>query len=122
MTYAGLGVAVVAACAVPAALAVATEPRRGRPRGRLAAVIALTAAVLCLLTIVFDSAMIAADLFRYAEDELLGPRVGRAPVEDLAWPLAAALALPSALALTDRRPGDIDGTARRAATTTEAAR
>ncbi|GEA80511.1 lycopene cyclase domain-containing protein [Cellulomonas uda] len=104
MTYAGLGVGVVVACAAVAAWAVATEPRRGRRPARLLAVLGLTAAALCLLTVVFDSLMIAADLFRYDEAALLGPRVGRAPVEDLAWPLAAALALPSLLALTtDRR-------------------
>ncbi|UJP39133.1 lycopene cyclase domain-containing protein [Cellulomonas palmilytica] len=102
MTYAGLGLGVVAACAALAAWAVVTEPRRGRRPGRLLAVLGLTAAALCLLTAVFDSLMIASDLFRYDEAALVGPRVGRAPVEDLAWPLAAALALPSLLALTDR--------------------
>ena len=39
--------------------------------------------------------MIAADLFRFAEGDLLGIRIGLAPLEDLAWPLAAGLLLPS---------------------------
>lgn len=104
MTYAGLGLGVVAACTALAAWVVMTEPRRGRSPARLLAVLGLTAAVLCVLTVVFDSLMVAADLFRYDEGALLGPRLGRAPLEDLAWPLAAALALPSLLALwgTDR--------------------
>ncbi|WP_341854477.1 hypothetical protein [Brachybacterium sp. GPGPB12] len=43
----------------------------------------------------FDSLMIAADLFRYAEEDLLGVRLLLTPLEDLAWPLAAGLLLPS---------------------------
>jgi lycopene cyclase domain-containing protein len=55
----------------------------------------LTVAVLLLLTVVFDSLMIAADLFRFDADSLVGLRLWQAPVEDLAWPVAAGLLLPS---------------------------
>jgi lycopene cyclase domain-containing protein len=48
---------------------------------------------------VFDTAMIAADLFRYNDAALLGARVMRVPVEDFAWPVFAVLALPSLWAL-----------------------
>ena len=90
MTYLGLGVLVVAACLV---LAVATGMRRRDPHFAMS--VALTAAVLVGLTIVFDSVMVAADLFRYDESLLVGIRIWQAPVEDLAWPIAAALLLPS---------------------------
>jgi lycopene cyclase domain-containing protein len=54
---------------------------------------AITALVLVALTVVFDSLMIAVDLFRFDDEALTGVRL--APVEDLAWPLAAALLLPA---------------------------
>ena len=89
MTYLTLGAVVVAGAGVVAGVAVA---RHGR---RFLLAVCVTAAVLVALTAVFDSAMIAADLFRYDPAALVGVRVGRAPVEDLAWPLVAALLLPS---------------------------
>lgn len=57
--------------------------------------VALAWVVLTVLTIVFDSIMIAADLFRFDEEKLTGVTLWLAPVEDLAWPLAAALLLPA---------------------------
>jgi len=48
--------------------------------------------------------MIAADLFRFDESRLLGWHVILAPVEDFAWPLASALALPALWELIGRRP------------------
>src|SRR5690554_1842654 len=63
----------------------------------------LAALVLIVLTIVFDNVMIAADLFGYAEDEVLGWWIGLAPVEDLSYPLATAIALPAVLSLMTRR-------------------
>jgi lycopene cyclase domain-containing protein len=51
--------------------------------------------VLLILTAVFDSVMIAADLFRFEESALAGPRIWLAPVEDFAWPVAATLMLPA---------------------------
>lgn len=55
--------------------------------------------VLLVLTVVFDSVMIQADLFRYDESSLLGLQLWHAPLEDLAWPVAAGLLLPSLRAL-----------------------
>ena len=68
---------------------------RCRPGPRWWLTTAVTIAVLLVLTVVFDSLMIAADLFRYAEEDLLGVRILLTPLEDLAWPLAAGLLLPS---------------------------
>lgn len=106
MTYASLALVVVLGCAAVTAATLATEPRRGRAPTRLAAVTGLTALVLVVLTVVFDSLMVAADLFRYDESALLGVRVWRAPLEDLAWPLATALVLPSLGALLEARARD----------------
>ena len=101
MTYAGLALVVVLGCAAVTTVAVATEPRRGRTRSRLVVVTLGTALTLSVLTVVFDSLMVAADLFRYDEAALLGWRVGLAPVEDLAWPVAPALLLPALGALLE---------------------
>ncbi|WP_435744795.1 lycopene cyclase domain-containing protein [Nocardioides sp. SYSU DS0663] len=91
MTYAGLAGIFLALSA--ALLAVAVVRRRPGPRWWAAT--ALTAAVLAVLTVVFDSLMIAADLFRYGEGAEPAFLLWKAPVEDLAWPLAAVLALPA---------------------------
>lgn len=56
---------------------------------------ACVGALLLVLTIAFDSLMIAADLFRYGDGALVGLRVLLVPVEDLAWPLVAVLLLPA---------------------------
>ncbi|WP_260458902.1 lycopene cyclase domain-containing protein [Actinotalea ferrariae] len=57
--------------------------------------IAWTFAVLVVMTIVFDNLMIAAGLFEFDDDQLVGLMFGRAPVEDLGYPLAVALLLPA---------------------------
>ncbi|MFE7405103.1 lycopene cyclase domain-containing protein [Isoptericola sp. NPDC057559] len=95
MTYAGLGVAAVVGALVVALVATAV---RGLG-ARWWAATALAAAGLVGLTVVFDSLMIAADLFRYGETALLGVRLWLTPVEDLAWPVVAALLLPALWAL-----------------------
>jgi lycopene cyclase domain-containing protein len=80
----------IGAGAVAAVAAVARRPSR-----RWWLCTGAVAGVLLVLTAVFDSLMIAADLFRFDEEQLLGWHVGLAPVEDFAWPLASALALPA---------------------------
>lgn len=103
MTYLLLDAAFLAVAAT--VLTVALR-RRGRRRGqahRHGAVrqgvqptsMVLAAAVLVVMTIVFDNVMIAAGLFRYAPEHLVGVMLWRAPVEDLGYPIAAALLLPS---------------------------
>ena len=66
MTYLALAALVV----VPAAVVAVLAGRRGGSRWWTTT--ALTIAVLILLTIVFDSLMIYADLFRYDEAHLAG--------------------------------------------------
>jgi lycopene cyclase domain-containing protein len=79
-------------------LATLAKPRFGR---RMAAS-GIAAAVLVVLTAVFDNVMIAADLFRFHGAHTSGLTLGRAPVEDLAWPVAAALGLPALYLLLGR--------------------
>lgn len=86
----------------PAVAVAIYATRRCRLSGRWWGFTAATIVVLLVLTIVFDDLMIAADLFRFDEDQLTGWRVGLAPVEDLMWPVAAGLLLPSTAALLDR--------------------
>ncbi len=82
MTYALL----LAPPLLAATIAVIVALRR---RGRSWAALAIAAAILLALTIVFDTVMIAADLFRYDDALLLGAHVGLAPIEDLAYALVA---------------------------------
>lgn len=50
---------------------------------------------LVILTVIFDNLMIAAGLFFYANEHTLGIRLGLMPVEDLAYVVFTALALPA---------------------------
>lgn len=90
MTYLLLCAAFVA---VAAAIAVAgVLARRGGGRGHVTALVS-TAVLLLVLTAVFDNVMIAAGLFDYADAQTSGVRIGRAPIEDFAYPLAGVLLL-----------------------------
>lgn len=75
-----------------------------RPRfGRRMVASAIAGGVLVALTAVFDSVMIAADLFTYPEHLISGIRIGLAPIEDFAYPLCAAFLLPAIVTLLTPR-------------------
>ncbi|MFY9713322.1 MAG: lycopene cyclase domain-containing protein [Microbacterium sp.] len=99
MNYAILAVCFLAV----AGMAGAALPLLARTRGPSAYALVISATGLVLLTAVFDSAMIAAELFHYAPSRLLGLHIGLAPVEDFAYPLAAVLLLPSVWIVLVRR-------------------
>ena len=89
-----------------AALAVGTAAVLGlKSRGRSVALAAAggAAAVVLVLTAVFDNLMIAAGLFTYAPEMISGVMVGLAPLEDFAYPVAAVLLLPGLWILLGRR-------------------
>ncbi|KAD4060256.1 lycopene cyclase domain-containing protein [Arthrobacter yangruifuii] len=91
---------------VPAALIFALAlPGRRRPR-YFASAAAVTAVVLLALTAVFDNLMIRVGLFWYNEDRISGAFAGAAPLEDFAYPLAAALLLPALWVLLPGRAPD----------------
>ncbi|MFC7789229.1 lycopene cyclase domain-containing protein [Microbacterium sp. MAHUQ-60] len=57
--------------------------------------VAVAAVIVLALTAVFDNVMIAAGLFAYSDAHISGIRIGAAPVEDFAYPLAAVILLPA---------------------------
>ena len=50
--------------------------------------------VMLVLTLVFDNVIIGLDIVRYDETKILGVMVGSAPIEDFAYAIVAALAMP----------------------------
>ncbi|GIG23972.1 lycopene cyclase domain-containing protein [Cellulomonas denverensis] len=63
-------------------------------RRRRAGALVWTAFHLCLLTMIFDTLMIAADLYVFDPGKILGVYLWGAPLEDFAYAIAAALAMP----------------------------
>lgn len=84
MSYILVLAPLLAASIVAAVLALRRDRRRW-------GALAIAAAIVLALTVVFDSLMIAADLFRYDDAKLLGPHIGLAPIEDLGYALIAVL-------------------------------
>lgn len=104
MTYLALNALFLLAAALVAVLARLT----GRlQRGTLPAV-GLALVVVVALTAVFDNAMIAAGLFAYDPDSILGLKLGLAPIEDFGYPVAATILLPSLWALFARKEDPAD--------------
>lgn len=98
MTYLLLALGFLAAAGVVALVALRRRPP-GQSRSGWRA-LALAAGTLLALTAVFDNVMIASGLFTYADAHVSGLRIGSAPLEDFAYPLAAVLLLPALWALT----------------------
>ncbi len=97
MTYVWLSVAFLAvAIGAGAILARVSTARAGETGGAGShwRAVSLTALALVALTAVFDSLMIAAELFHYDPAHTLGVTIGLAPVEDFAYPIACAALLP----------------------------
>ena len=61
------------------------------------------ALVMVALTVVYDTLMIAADLYVFDPDRILGVYVWGAPVEDFAYALAASALLPALWTWLGRR-------------------
>lgn len=104
MSYLAFSLLFVAAALLPVVGAVV----RGRTGRSWWLSVAVAMAALVVLTVVFDSLMVSVDLFRYDQSRTLGVDVLLAPLEDLTWPIASALLLPSLwrLARRDRsKPG-----------------
>ncbi|TFD65256.1 lycopene cyclase domain-containing protein [Cryobacterium ruanii] len=91
MTYLVLNGVFLAVAVLVAGVAVACRLVSGRFVASVAVALTLT----LLLTAVFDNLMIGAGLFSYDPDHISGLFIGLAPIEDFAYPLAAALLLPA---------------------------
>ncbi|MGV1034342.1 MAG: lycopene cyclase domain-containing protein [Microbacteriaceae bacterium] len=98
--YLALNLAVIAGTLVLVLLIGWWLHRTGRPPLRWSA-LALTAVALVLITALFDNIMIAVGLFSYAPSALVGLHLGLAPLEDFAYPLVAALLMPTLWQLFD---------------------
>lgn len=86
-----------------ALLAFGAAALRGRIHRRALGAVGITLGSLLVLTAIFDNVMIGAGLFTYSAETLEGLLVGLAPVGDFAYPVGAAILLPSAwLLLTGR--------------------
>jgi lycopene cyclase domain-containing protein len=97
VTYWALNAIFLAMVAVVAIVAVVS---RRAPRW-MAVLIAM--GTLLVLTAVFDNVMIAASLVGYSGARISGVFVGRAPLEDFAYPVAAVVLLPSLWTLLSGR-------------------
>jgi lycopene cyclase domain-containing protein len=93
MTYLALAAPFVAASAILFVVALVLRPPRRPAKWWAAWVTALV--MLFVLTAVFDNVMIAIGLMHYAPERISGLRIGAAPLEDFAYPLAALLLLPA---------------------------
>lgn len=91
MTYLLVNLIVLALAVVVTAVLLGPLPQRGRAL----LLIMLTAAVVSVFTAVFDTLMIGVGLFEYDPEQLVGLRVGLAPIEDFAYVALAALLLPA---------------------------
>ena len=100
MTYLQLAAVFLGISVVVAGVAWRYAPR---PVRRHVLALAITAGALVVLTAVFDTIMIATGLFAYAEGQIAGVRVGLAPIEDFAYPIAGALLLSGLWNLSARR-------------------
>ena len=101
MTYPQLALGLVAFAVVVRLVATVAARRAGR---RIPLTPTLVAAVaLVALTAVFDNVMLAAGIDDYSRLHASGLAIGRAPVEDFSYPLAAAVLLPAVWELTRRR-------------------
>ncbi|HEY9324432.1 MAG TPA: lycopene cyclase domain-containing protein [Agromyces sp.] len=98
MTYPLIVVPFVLATAL---VSLATLRRPGF--GRRMAASGIAAAVLVVLTAIFDNLMIAAGLFTYPPEHLSGIRIGLAPIEDFSYAVCAAFLVPAVFTLLQRR-------------------
>ncbi|UKA50295.1 prenyltransferase [Arthrobacter sp. FW305-123] len=98
MTYLWLALAFIAAAVVAGVIFARQGARSGEAQSGEAAkhwkAVGLAFAALAVLTAVFDSVMIGMELFHYDASHILGIRIGLAPIEDFAYPLAGVVALP----------------------------
>ena len=95
MTYLLLALGFLATATAVAVVARGATGHRTRPGPVAGRAVVLAAVALLLLTAVFDTVMIASGLFAYSDAHISGPRIGLAPIEDFAYPLAAVMLLPA---------------------------
>lgn len=98
MSYLALDAVFLVVCAAATAGVARAARRRGTRRADARVswpAVAIAGVVLLALTAVFDNVMIAVGLFSYDPESLSGVHLGNVPLEDFAYPVAAALMLPA---------------------------
>lgn len=100
MSYLGLNAVFLGLAALAAAVALWRRPASRR----LYAASGLALVAVLGLTAVFDNIMIGVGLVAYDPALISGVFVGIAPVEDFAYPVAAALLLPAVWSLLADKP------------------
>lgn len=103
MTYLLLSLVFLGVAAVVLGVALAVSRDRAELLRRWTLPVAIAAAVVLVLTAIFDNLMIVAGLMTYADDRISGARLGLVPIEDFAYPVAALLLLPAVWLLLRRR-------------------
>lgn len=103
MTYWALNAVFLVPAAAVLVLALMRRTTTAGGRGGTLAALGITAVVLLILTAVFDNVMIAAGLFWYNPERISGAFIGRAPLEDFAYTVAAVLLLPALWMLLGKR-------------------
>lgn len=93
--YSILSIVFLAVASLVLCVAVTVRRRRGQQVGKWLVTLLGAAAVLFVLTAIFDNLMIAVGLMTYAAGRISGASIGLAPIEDFAYPLAAVMLLPS---------------------------
>lgn len=102
-TYLWLSVAVLVPVLALSVVVIVARPGAAGA-GRTLLICAATLVGLVLLTVVFDSVIVGTGIVGYDPSRILGLHIGAAPVEDFAYPIAAAFALPALWCLLVRRP------------------
>lgn len=95
MTYAILSAVFLAVAVAVLAAALSARPDRRGLVARWWLPILLAGAALMVLTALFDNAMIGVGLMAYSRQHTSGILVGRAPLEDFAYPAAGLILLPA---------------------------
>ena len=95
MTYLLLALPFLAVAVAAAVVAHRVAARRGGKGPVGWRPVVLAAVALFVLTAIFDNVMIASGLFAYSDAHISGLRLGLAPVEDFAYPLAGVILLPA---------------------------
>ena len=102
MTYWALNAIFLGAVALVTLAAVVVSRRRRPPERLNWPAIGVTAAILLMMTAVFDNVMIGIGLVAYNESLISGAFIGIAPLEDFAYAIAAVVGLPSLWVLLGR--------------------
>lgn len=104
-----------------AAVVLLTTALVRRPPARFWGALAASTVLLVVLTAVFDNVMIASGIMTYTDRNISGVRIGLAPLEDFAYPVAGVLLLPTMWLLLGGTPGAAAGDGRATAASSSSA-